>query len=243
MNGKGPSGMTLDPTKLNVFKIAFQYLGAGQIECSIEDQEFGRYMLVHRIQYANRNIIPSLVNPTLPLHIMAKNNANTSNLTVKTGSMSAFIQGQESDAGLIKGAANLKTGVGTTLTNILALKNKVVYQTALNRVKVRLDGLNVSSDGTKLVTLKLVKNPILGGTPAFADIGSNVSVLSKDTAGTTLTGGTEIIDIQLGRTDSKEIPLKQFKIDLLPGEMVSIAGATESTTSDIGVSLHWRELF
>lgn len=244
MDGTGPSGVTLDPTKLNVYKIQFQYLGAGAIEFDIENPATGRFTKVHRIQYANANIIPVLINPTLPLHMMSKNISNTTNLTIKSGSMAGFVEGRESDVGLIKGTDNVKTSVGTTQTNILTIKNNIVYQGKLNRVKVRIDGVNVSSDGTKLVTIRLIKNPVLNGTPAFANLNSNTSVISIDTDGTTFTGGTEILALQLGKTDSKEIPLKQFKIDLLPGEMIMISGAANNAgTSDIGASIHWRELF
>lgn len=243
MDGTGPSGVTLDPTKMNVYKIQFQYLGGGAVEFLIEQSDTGKFVLVHRIKYANVNTVPSLINPTLPLHIMAKNTSNTTNLTVKSGSMAGFIQGKESDVGLIKGASNTKIGVGTSQTSILAIKNNVVYQGTLNRVKVRVDGINVASEGTKLVTVKITKEGILDGTPAFADVDSNTSVIATDTAGTTFTGGTEILTVELGKTDSKEIPLKQFKIDLLPGEIIIISGAATSSTSDIGASIHWRELF
>ena len=111
-------------------------------------------------------------------------------------------------------------------------------------MKVRIDGLNVSSDGAKLVTMRVVKNPILDGTPAFANVDSNTAVMSFDTAGTTYTGGSIILPLQLGKSDSKEVPVKQFKFDLLPGDMIVISGATISAgTSDIGTSVHWRELF
>ncbi len=243
MDGSGPSAMTLDTTKLNIYKIEFQYLGAGALDFWIENKETGRYVLVHRIKYANTNTIPSLINPTLPLHMMSKNNANTTNLTIKSGSMAGFIEGKESDTGVIRGSDNLKVAVGTSQTNILSLKNNVVYQGKINRVKVRIDGINVASDGTKLVTVRMTKNPVLNGTPAFTDIDSDTSVISSDVAGTTFTGGIEILALELGKTDSKEIPLKQFKIDLLPGEIIMISGAAQSSTSDIGASIHWRELF
>lgn len=244
MLGGGPSGVTLDPTKLNVYNIKLQYLGGGGLDYLIQNPVTTRSILVHRIEYANANIIPSFVNPTLPLHIMTKNLANTSNLTIKTASMAGFIEGKESDIGLNFSANNIKTSVGTTQTSIIAIKNNVVYQGKLNRVKVRIDGLNVSSDGAKLVTLRVVRNPILDGTPAFTNIDSNVSVMSFDTAGTTFSGGTEILPLQLGKADAKEVPTKQFKFDLLPGDMIVISGATISAgTSDIGASIHWRELF
>ena len=244
MLGAGPSGVTLIPTNLNVYKIEFQYLGAGAIDFFIERSDTGKYVLVHRIEYANANIIPSLVNPTLPLHIMAKNNANTSDLVIKTASMAGFIEGKESDIGLNASVNNIKTSVGTSQTSIIAIKNNIVYQGKLNRVKVRVDGFNMSSDGAKLVTIRVVRNPVLDGTPAFVSVDSGTSVISVDTAGTTFTGGTEILALQLGKSDGKEVPVKQFKFDLLPGDMIVISGATISAgTSDIGVSIHWRELF
>ncbi len=243
MDGSGASGITIDQTKLNVYKIQFQYLGAGAITFSIENPETGGFINVHRIQYANANIAPSLINPTLPLHMMSKNISNATNLTMKSGSMAGFIEGKEPDTGLIKGSDNIKTGVGTNQTNILSIKNNVVYQNKLNRVKVRIDGINVSSEGTKLATIRLIKNPVLNGTPAFSDLNSNTSVIATDSAGTTFTGGVEIFAVELGKTDSKEIPLKDFKIDLLPGEIIMISGAAQSGTSDLGASIHWRELF
>ncbi len=243
MDGTGSSGMTLDPTKLNVYAIQFQYLGAGAIEFLVEDDNTGLFSMVHRIEYANKNIKPSLQNPTLPLHMMSKNTTNTTNLTVKSGSMGGFIQGKESDVGLLKGSDNVKIGVGTVQTNILTVKNNFVYQSKENRTKVRIDGINLSSDGTKLATMRVTKNAVLGGTPAFSDIDSDTSVISTDTAGTTVTNGVELLAVQLGKADSKELPLKQFKIDLLPGETLTISGAVTSSTSDLGASIHWRELF
>ncbi|MDB4264734.1 hypothetical protein N9893_01580, partial [bacterium] len=49
-NALNPSQMTLDHTKLNVFAIPFQFLGAGQISCYIEDKTTGKFTLVHAIQ-------------------------------------------------------------------------------------------------------------------------------------------------------------------------------------------------
>jgi len=42
LDGTGDSGMTYDPTKLNVFEIRFQYLGAGAIEYWIESDTIGK---------------------------------------------------------------------------------------------------------------------------------------------------------------------------------------------------------
>lgn len=243
MDGTGSSDMTLDPTKINVYRIHFQYLGAGAISFEVENPATGRFVHVHEIEYANANILPSLVNPTLPLHVMAKNTSNTSNLTIKTSSMAGMVEGIISDTGLSKGKSNVKIGVGTSQTSVIAIRNNVVYQGKLNRIKTRIAGINFSSDGTKLVTVKVTKNPVLDGTPAFTDVDANTSVISIDTAGTTFTGGIDLGSLQLGKADSKRVTLGPGDLDLLPGDLVVISGATTSSTSDIGASVNWRELF
>lgn len=245
LDGSGNSGMTIDPTKLNVYEIQFEYLGAGAILYRVENPTTGRFITFHLIQYANENIIPSLQNPSLPLHIMSKNTTNATNLTVKTASMGGFIEGIDRELGLVYGESNLKTGVGTTETPIISIKNNLVYQGVENRVRIDLDGMNVSSDGTKLVTIRLLRNATLTGTPNFTTFASDVSVISVDTdaTGVITEQGSEILALQLGKSDSKEVPLKQFDLMVSPGEIITITGQTQAASSDIGVSLHWEELF
>lgn len=100
MDGTGPSGMILDPTKLNVYQIQYQWPGAGQINFFIEDDDTGDYICVHRIKYTNRNIVPSVTNPTLPLSLHSENSGNTTNLTIKSSSMAAFTEGLFDNPGI-----------------------------------------------------------------------------------------------------------------------------------------------
>jgi hypothetical protein len=66
---KNPSGFHLDPTKGNVYRIFFQYLGFGTITFCIEQNETDRIIPVHRIKYQNLNSNPSLKNPSMKLGI------------------------------------------------------------------------------------------------------------------------------------------------------------------------------
>lgn len=76
LDGTGPSGITLDTTKINVFQIQFQYLGAGAIKIYVEDSVSGDFVLSHTIQYANTQTEPSVHNPNF-FHTMWVNNAGT----------------------------------------------------------------------------------------------------------------------------------------------------------------------
>ena len=48
---------------------------------------------VHRIQYANTNTKPIVTDPTFTVGINAVNAGNTSDVIVRTGSLSAFVEG------------------------------------------------------------------------------------------------------------------------------------------------------
>ena len=48
---------SLDPQKGNVYEIKYQYLGFGNIDFYVEGNN--GFVLVHRLEYVNKNILPS----------------------------------------------------------------------------------------------------------------------------------------------------------------------------------------
>lgn len=244
MDGAGPSGITLDPTKGNVYQLRYQWLGFGLLSYFVEDPEDGELHLVHRIKYANANIIPSLQNPTLPLHVMSKNNANDSNLIIKTSSMGGFVEGRVKDLGLPNGKSNSITNLTTTELPILSIKDKLVYQSTINRVRVTPLFLSLATESSKPVIFRVRLNPTLTGTPAFTDIDAANSVVSFDIASSGITGGSEIFTMVLGKADSKVIDISKIRKMLNPGEILTItAEAVSGTNQEVTVSLNWDELF
>lgn len=234
----------LDPTKGNVFQIRYQWLGFGLLSFAIEDPTDGEYHTVHTIRFANANIVPSLQNPTLPLHIMAKNVANTSNLTIKTGSMSGFIEGRKTGASLLNGRSNDITNLGTTELPILSIKNNLVHQSEINRVRVRPEFISLATESTKPVIFRIRLQPTLTGTPAFTDVNAATSVMSTDIAATGLIGGREVFTTVLGKTDSEIIDFHALDKELGPGEHITItAEATGGANQEATASVTWAELF
>lgn len=243
-DGNGQSGVTLDPTKGNVYEIRYQWLGFGAIDFLIENPSTKEFVLVHRIEYANANTEPSLQNPTLPLHIMAKNTSNTSNLTVKTSSMGGMIEGRAFDQSLLEGMENTITNLGTTELPILSIKNNVVHQSKINRVRVRPEFLSLATESTKPVIFRIKVNPTLTGTPAFADVNAATSVVSTDTASSGVTGGREVFTTVLGKTDSEIIGFHDLDRKLNPGDVLVVtAEATSGSNQEVAVSITWSELF
>lgn len=94
LDGSGPSGMTFDPQKGNVFQIEFQYLGFGNSIFSIEDPETGHLVPFHNIKNANSRTTPVLKNPNLFVLATSANIGGTTSKTLKTVSMASFTEGE-----------------------------------------------------------------------------------------------------------------------------------------------------
>jgi hypothetical protein len=243
-DGTGESGVTLDPTKGNVYEIKYQWLGFGLITFSIEDPDDGDYHVVHRIAYANANIEPSLQNPTLPLHIMSKNVSNTSNLTIKTSSMAGFVEGKNVGLSVLNSKSNNITNLAATELPILSVKNRVVHQSALNRVAVKSEFVSLATESSKPVIFRIRLNPTLTGTPAFADVDAATSVVATDTAASGVSGGRVLLTTVLGKLDSEIINFHELDKAIEPGEVFVItAEATSGSSQEVTVSLTWGELF
>jgi len=243
MDGTGPSGMTLDPTKGNVYQIRYQWLGFGMILFYIEDSESGELCEVHQIKFANSNITPSIQNPTLPICMLAKNTTNNTDMVIKSSSLAGFVEGMDSELGPLHAASNTDLDVGTTEVPILSVRSKVVFQSVINRVVDRVQTFTVSTDAVNIIKCRVLVDPLLVGS-SWSDVSSDTSVSQKDIAATSLTGGNEVFSFSMGKTDTQIVDVFAMKLDIAPGHHITItAQAVAGNTSDVTVSMNWKELF
>jgi len=258
-NGAGgannKSGINLVPTNGNVYKIIYQYLGFGNIKFYIENSINGQWSLVHEIRYPNTYTATSLTQPSLNLLWRAENTTNATNISVKAGSGALFIEGERRLLGPSHGLDHNKSLTATTHTNIITIKNATTYNGVNNRAHLRLRHVtfaaNTGGTGSGIVTLKVVRNATLGGTPSYTTINgttadggvtitSGNSIASYDIAGTTVTGGAVIYNaiIGIGNNDSENL----VDLDLFgyPGDTITFSlTSTQNATGGIGVT--WTE--
>jgi len=250
-SSSNPSGMNLDVTKGNVWQIKYQYLGFGCIYFYIEHDTDGEFTLVHVIRYPNSATSTSLSNPSLNLLWRVVNTTNTSNIVLKAGSGALFLEGICQFIGPKNAIDNNKSSI-TTLTNILTLKNATSYNTVTNRGQVRVRSVSCSYDGGNGVsTLQVILNTTLGGSPSYtmisgtsadggATITSGQSIVSYDTAGTTISGGIVLFNTTLPRNYGQFVQLGDLDIFLSPGDTMTFAmKATASGTCSVAVN--WVE--
>lgn len=249
LDGIGASGMTIDLTKLNVWEIRYQYLGAGKIQLCVEDDSTGDFVVVHTVLYANNFTEPSVHNPNFFHTMWVNNKATTSNIILKSASYAYFVEGKTSLIELHQPENASGTKQKTTVTTevaIFTIRNKSTYASKTNFIDIILLGMGASieaSSANNLATVRIVKNAILGGTPSYSDINTNNSVIEIDIAGTTVTGGKELgAGLLAGKNDGFRILLVPYKIILNPGDSLTLAGSSANSATIKGQTT-WRPLF
>lgn len=85
----GGSSQALDPTKLNVYRIDFGFLGASPIKFKVLNPD-GGWVTFHTYYFPNSSTGPNIQNPSLPITAeVKKSGSDATNLVVKCGSWDA----------------------------------------------------------------------------------------------------------------------------------------------------------
>lgn len=230
-NGSGVSGVTLDPTKGNVFQIKFQWLGYGLITFYLEDPDDGELHLVHGIAYANANTTPSIGDPSLSLMAKATNTTNNTAIVVKVASMAAFIEGELNNTGIRLGVRNTKTTVTTSLLPIISVRSNVHFQSKAVQSFARVLRAAFAVEHTKPITIVMTRNGTLTAA-SWTAISSATSSLQYDTSATAISGGTEIFAVPLSKAGQQAISFLDdyFENNMSPGDVITFSAIANSGT-------------
>jgi hypothetical protein len=248
LDGSGSGAGTLDHTKLNVFFISFGYLGVVSPELHWM-RPSGEIIKVHTIRTAGVLDTPHSYNPNYHFIMWADNGATSSDVSVRSASYGYFVEGKtqlfeiqqpEQTTGEVT-----KSAV-TTEVAIFTIRNKLLYNSKDNFIDIMLQVVSVSieaSSANNLGKVRLVQGATLGGTPVFNDIDTADSVVDYDTAGTTVTGGKELIALPLaGKNDKVFADVQSLKFILSHGDTITLAGSSVNSATIKGSCL-WKELF
>lgn len=239
----------VDITKGNVWRIRYQWLGFGQINYEVEDPQAGRFIVFHKEPYVNKNTIPSVQNPTMPMGFRTINIGGTSTATLSVSSAAVFTEGKILDNFVSYTASSPATSVDTDETPLLTICNKVVYGGAppdglINRVIIEPDFLSMLTDGAQNVVFTMSKNSELLGVPVFVDIDTNNSVVGADTSATGIVLGRILAQFGLEKVDADSRDLLNRGFELKPGDTLSVsAHSVSGTNAQVTNTLSWREKF
>lgn len=246
-----PSGFTIDTTKLNIFQIGVQYLGAGVITldvATITPKNDFNWTRCHTILNPNSLTTPNFSNPVFPWKNKVLSTGSTTNLTVSSASYCLFIEGRQ----FLQGNRFTFQRTITTVTSaayqcLFTIRADLTYQTKASQVVVNIMSISAGIKHTNAVTFFLIKNATLAGTPQFSLWSSAKSNCSYDTSATTCTfaDNDQIMwSGQLGPDGNQWYDLftENEHMALQPGETFTVAAvATTGTPAFVTASLNTRE--
>ena len=240
LDGNGPSGVTLDPTKGNVYQFNIQYLGFGAIEAKVEVVSGGNnptWVTVHTFDNPNNLSTTTFSNPAFPFTMATYSAGSTANLEVSSGSFAGFVEGRIETRGnrfvYDRGVAATVTANGTYYA-LGTIMNKPVYKGKSSQVVVNIIEFAAHiEDNASGGSMYLIRNGNLVGNPDFQDY-SSTSSTSWDTSATEVTfddNNQVVATIPLGINGGEDHEMKD-RITLQPGEMLTLAAKADTAILD-----------
>jgi hypothetical protein len=247
LDGTGKSGVTLDPTKLNVYAIAQQYLGTGPAKFYVKIAPTGNnptWQLVHWMSFPNSRTAVNLTQPSAPFTMASYSAGSTTDLTVSTASFAGFVEGESVPTGARFTFTDTSTAVSTgAYYSLFTVRNNLTYGGRANQGVVRLFSVGAAHDDATPCTLYLLRNATLVGTPNFTNW-STTSCCGYDTAATTATisdNNQIIYSLPIGEGGSETNNFEDI-VEIQPGESITVAAiAVTGTATYFIVSLNVRE--
>lgn len=188
MDGTGPSGKTLDLTKVQIFTIDFEWLGVGRVRFGVDID--GVLYYVHESLTANSGTTVYMATANLPLRYRIENDG-----TGAASSFDAICATVQSEGGIDPigqpfWLSNASTGVtGTSAGTVYALKGIQLKTTTLSQV-IRFTKIDTVTTSNKAYEWLLYLNPTVAGTFTFSDFSGSRFQTATGVAANTITGGT-----------------------------------------------------
>jgi len=238
-----PSGVTLDPTKLNVYQINFRWLGVGEMRFAVENPTTGDMMPIHHIHYANRNNDVHLDNPSLKIGYVAANlDGNTGvGVTVSGASMMGAIEGIINTTTFPIAATRSKSGsMNSTNTkyHLLTIKGNLISNNKINTRELlikKLSGGTTASASNPCILYLYIDPEYSTESLDFTPIGNSASFSRTDC---TITGGIPIAVFNITSGAPDTFDLDNLRIALPPQTKFAVAVESSAViqTASCGVT-------
>ena len=246
LDGNGPSKVTIDPQKLNVYQINFRWLGAGEIRYAIENPTNGDMIHFHHEHYSNRNTDVHIDNPSLKIgYVAASLGGDGTSIVVEGASMMGAIEGlinttKLPTATFRESTTNLNAN---TWYHVLTAANNRVFRNKINTREIILKNINCAFSGTGPVTVALILNPTgVADTREFNSINEFSSVSTSNTTSVVTLGDQRlmyIFDVEAGGSGTQV--LEDLRIAIPPGNEVSVLIRSSQQITRNAISMSWIE--
>ena len=185
LDGTGDSGLTLDPTKSQIFFIDIEWLGVGSVRCGFIIN--GQYIVCHTFNNANDQNKVYMTTAILPVRYEITNTAATASSSTMKQICSTVISEGGYEQTSVDHVARRTTVLGSIGTTFLPLVSIRLASTALGSV-VLPNRVQVLPTTSQSYEVALIKNPTLTGA-SWAAVSTDANV-EMDVSATATTGGS-----------------------------------------------------
>lgn len=241
LNGMGPSGITLDPTKAQIFWMDLEWLGVGTVRCGIVHN--GRYITLHKFHHANNIASVYMTRASLPVRYEIQQITGAAAASMKQICCTVISEGGHRKTGRVFSRPRTTTvHINTTLLPIISIRLRPGYERAMLQL--------ISSDILTTSNQQLIYQVYYGATltgGAWISHDATNSGVEYNISATAISGGRLIDSGYVGSINRQSV----FELNTFDSAGVSIAGIPETitlagvasgSTSTYG-SLSWQEMY
>jgi hypothetical protein len=246
MDGNGPSGITLDPSKTQILFIDFEWLGLGRVRMGFFID--GAPVYCHQFLNANNLTTVYMSTPNLPLRYSIENDGTGGAASLDHICGSVASEGGANDNGILRHADSGSVTIANigTLYPILGIRLKAGYPGAV----ILAQALSlITTSVNDVAHWELIFNPTItlnDGTFTYADVTNSGVQIAISNGLPTAAGGVEVD----GGYFNQELPITSaipnakklgLAINGTPETLV-LCVKPITTTVTLQASFTWREL-
>ena len=250
LDGTGASGLTLDPTRVQVFFFDYQWLGVGAVRFGFSID--GDPVYVHQFNHANVNSLVYTSTPNLPLRYEIENSGAGGAANMLHICASVITEGGRGQTGVVR-------GLNRTTNTLVTLNNDSIYPLIGIRLKAANLGAFLEYISHSIICTSvaesawylLLRPTVVGTTPTWIPETDSSVEYCFPTNATTLTGGYILNTGISSESNNIRVTSSGFTTDILTG--ANIAGTRDEiylatqrltgTTETFYSAMNYRESF
>lgn len=245
LDGTGPSGLTLDLTKCQIFVIDYEWLGVGRVRVGFDIN--GMTIYTHEFVNANNLNAVYMSTPNLPLRYEIENTGTGGAAELEAICSTVISEGGEDPVGRQFAVANTeeKTGINGSGATRYALLGVRIASTNAPFGTVQPVRFAVTGDtANDVFAWELVLGGTVAGSPTWTPITNSVAEWYDGDSDTTITGGTIVATgVAISRApiviDTQNIPGPGVARDGTPQELHVVIRPYDNMQAI--ASLNWVE--
>lgn len=241
MDGTGPSGITLDVTKTNIFFIDFQWLGVGSVRFGVDIG--GALYYVHQMDHANTALTQVYMKSAwLPVRYEIVNTGTSTASSLKQICATVMSEGgiEETGAPYSVGETQISTATTGAWVPIVSIKVGTTQNGYPYRGVAKLTGMDSVNTSANYAILAVFENATLTG-PSWIAVPGGSSACSYDISATALTGGIQRATFYSARTISSNA-IADANLVAPAGTTFTIAARGIGGSATLCASMNWREV-